>query len=265
MRINFTLLFLALFFTVSAQDLTDSLSKYSYLIQAKTVGSQMQATGFFARYQHRLFFVTAAHCITGWDPFQFRKIDNFPDTLFIRTSNDTSRLHYLPLPVADIKRSAQPFHDYEAPDVFVVEIKNPKNYPVYSVEKYFGERVRCETAKTIWVFGYPRNAGYNDYYSDRQQPFSCTALLGEAYCFYPFRPETRRPDQLNYFTSFKDSITGPGLSGAPAYILTQNKHIVFGGLYIGGGDKALRNGMVVRPEYVIDKITAEINGRTVSR
>jgi hypothetical protein len=259
MRINFTLLLLGYFFTVSSQDLSDSLSKYSYLIQAKTAGHKMQATGFFARYQRRLFFVTAAHCITGWDPFQFKKMENFPDTLFIRTSNDTGKLSYLSLPVADIKRSTQPFHDYETPDVYVIETKNPKKYPVYSVEKYFGERVRCETIKSIWISGYPHNEGYSDYLPDRQQPFTCNAELGDAYCYYPFRAEAKRPDPLNYIASLQEGAAAPGFCGAPAYLFTQNKHIVFGGLYIGSGGKALQSGMVVRPEYVIDKIVAEIN------
>lgn len=264
MRLNFTLVFLALFLCSASQDLTDSLSKYSYLIQAKTPGTKLQATGFFARYQQRLFFITAAHCITGWDPFQFKKIDGFPDTLFIRTSNDTGRLHYLSLPVADIKRSTQPFHDYEVPDVYVIEIKNPKRYPVYSVEKYFNERPRCESIKSIWVSGYSHKEDYNEYFTDRQQPLTVTAILGDAYCFYPFRPEAKRPDQLNYVTQFDDN-GAKGLSGAPAYLLTENKHIVFGGLYIGGGN-GLRTGMVVRPEYVIDKIISEINGgKTASR
>ena len=263
MRSIFTLLLLAVFFTASSQlqDLTDSLGKYSYLIQTKAAGGKTQATGFFARYQHRLFFVTAAHCLTGWDPFRFQKIEGFPDTVFIRTSNDTSKLHYLRLPVADIKQTTQPFREYEKPDVYVIEIKNPSAYPVYSVEKYFGEQVRCETAKSIWLFGYPKSEGYNDYYTDRQQPLSSTGLLGEAYCLYPFRPEAKRPDELNYFTQLEATATGPGLSGAPAYLLTESKHIVFGGVFIGGADKALRRGMVVRPEYVIDKIVSKIGNR----
>ena len=265
MRMKFTLLLLFLFFEASSQDFGDSMRRYSYLIQAKTQGSKLQATGFFARYQNRLFFVTAAHCITGWDPFTFKRIESFPDTLFIRMTNDTSKLHYLPLPVADIKRNTQPFHEYETPDVYVVEIKNPKRYPVNSVEKYFKERPRCETITDIWVSGYPPKDGYDQYLADRQQPFTSTAVLGKAYCYYPFCPGARRPDELNYTAQLKEAATNPGFAGAPVYLLTENMHIVFGGLYIGGSDKSLRSGMVVRPEYVIDKIIAEINGKTASR
>ncbi len=262
MRSTFTLLLLAVFFTASSQelDLTDSLSKYSYLIQTKA-GCKAQATGFFARYQHRLFFITAAHCITGWDPFRFQKIDGFPDTVFIRTSNDTSKLRFLALPVAGIKQATQPFREYDRPDVCVIEIKNPSAYPVYSVEKYFGEQVRCETAKRFYLYGYPKSDGYSEYLTDRQQPAGCAGPLGEAYCLYPFRPEARRPDELNYFMQMEGMPTGSGLSGSPAYLLTENKHIVFGGVFIGGGDKALRTGMVVRPEYVIDQIMIKIASR----
>lgn len=260
MRTFFTLHLLAVFAAASSQDLTDSMSKYSYLIQIKA-GDRAQATGFFARYQRRLFFVTAAHCITGWDPFRFQKIEDFPDTIFIRMSNDTSKLHFLALPVAGIKQATLPFREYEKPDVCVIEIKNPSAYRVYSVEKYFGEQVRCETAKTIWLFGYPKSGGYSQYLTDRQQPAGCSGLLGDAYCLFPFRPEAKRPDELNYFTRLEELPAGPGLSGAPTYLLTESKHIVFGGVYIGGADKGLRTGMVVRPEYVIDKIMAKIASR----
>ena len=263
MRKFMLLFFLAAFFRASSQKevLFDSLSKYSYLLQTKTAGSKMQATGFFARYGPRLFFVTAAHCVTGWDPFLFRRVENFPDTLFIRLSNDTSRLHYLPLPVTDIKKTVEPFREYESPDVYVIEIKNPQKYPVFSIEQYFKERVRCELVKSIWVFGYTYREELNDYLSDRQQPFMCTAQLGEAYCLYSFRPEAKRPDQLNYFTYLKNESAGPGLSGAPAYLLMEDKQIVFGGIYIGGGENSLRSGMVLRPEYVIEKLLLKIQNQ----
>ncbi|HVF96683.1 MAG TPA: hypothetical protein VM871_05155 [Flavisolibacter sp.] len=252
------LLILAYSKTPAQIDLTDSLSKYSYLIQAKD-RSSTQATGFFVRYQHRLFFITAAHCLTGWDPFRFRSIENAPDTVYIRLSNDTSKLKYMPLPLADVKKTARPFREYEAPDVCVIEIKDPKKYNVNSVEQFF-EEIRCDKARTIYVFGYPRGDGYNDYFRDRQQPFASTATLREEYCVYAFRPETRVHDAVNYYTYMKDG-TGPGLSGAPAYILTENKHITFGGIYIGGGDQVVRTGMVVRPEHVIRTILSSIGKR----
>jgi hypothetical protein len=260
MRTSLLTLLLFIAFTASTQDLTDSLSKYSYLIQIKTAGSKMQATGFFARHQQRLFFVTAAHCVTGWNPFEAQKVENFPDTIFIRMSNDTSHVQFLPMPVAGIKQRAKPFREYESPDVYVIEIKNPKAYPVYSVEKYFEEQVRCETAKSIWVSGYPYQKESRDYFIDRQQPLTSSASLGEAYCLYPFRPEAKRPDELNYFATL-DGVACAGLAGSPAYLLTDDKRIVFGGIYIGGADKALRTGMVVRPEYVVDKIISQIQKR----
>lgn len=246
------------FFKVSAQDLNDSLSKYSYLLQTNEKGIKSQATGFFVRYQQRLFFITAAHCLTGWDPFVFKPIKDFPDTVFIRVSNDTSHLKYLSLPIAGIKKTAKPFREYESPDVYVVEIKDPKKYPVFSVEGFFDEKVQCDLARTVLVSGYSGAQGYNDYLRDRQQAATSAATLSQAYCVYSFRPELKSYDALNYFTQFKDSATGPGLSGAPAYLLTEDNTIVFGGIYIGGVAKAIRTGMIVRPEYVLSKIMAKI-------
>jgi hypothetical protein len=260
MRKCFLALTLLVFFKASAQDLADSLSKYSYLVQTNENGVKSQATGFFVRHQHRLFFITAAHCLTGWDPFRFKPIENFPDTVFIRMSNDTSKLKYFPLPIAGIKKAAKPFREYETPDVYVVEIKDPRKYPVFSVEQFFREEVECDLARTVFVSGYPHAESHSDYLRDRQQPFTAAATLGEAYCVYSFRPEVKVYDPLNYFTYFKDGTTGPGLSGAPAYILTEDKTIVFGGIYIGGDARAIRSGMVVRPEYVKNKIMAKIFG-----
>ncbi len=253
----FTLAFFGLL-NLSAQDLHDSLSKYSYLVQTNDKGLKSQATGFFARYRDRLFFITAAHCLTGWDPFTFQRIENYPDTVFIRLSNDTSNVKYLPLPIAGIKKTSKPFREYESPDVYVVEIKDSKKYSVFSVEQYFEEEVQCDLARTVFVTGYPHAKGSTDYLRDRQQPCTSAETLDPSYCIDSFRPEINLFDQLNYFTNFKDSVTGPGLSGAPAYLLTEHKTIVFGGIYIGGTIKAIRTGMIVRPEYVKSKIRAKI-------
>jgi hypothetical protein len=245
-------------FKASTQDLSDSLSKYSYLVQTNEKGLKSQATGFFVRYKHRLFFITAAHFLTGWDPIRFKPIENFPDTVFIRLSNDTSNLKYLPLLISGIKKTAKPLPEYESADVYVVEIKEAKKYPVFSVEQFFDEEMQCELARKVFVSGYPHAEGYNDYLRDRQQPFTSANTLDQAYCIDSFRPEANLYDPLHYFTHFKDNVTGPGLSGAPAYLLTEDKTIVFGGIYIGGESKAIRSGMIVRPEYVKSKIMAKI-------
>jgi hypothetical protein len=242
-----------------AQELHDSLGKYSYLVQIDKRCKKTQATGFFARYQQRLFFITAAHCLTGWDPVAFKPIENFPDTIFIRLSNDSSKLSFLPLPVAAIKKSSKPFHQLEKPDVVVVEIKNGKKYNVFSVEDFFVEEVPCEFAKKVLVTGYPGEEKSNDYMKARQQPTTLFTLLDNTYCIYPYRPEAKAYDRLHYFTSFKENdVSESGLSGSPAYILTKNETIVFGGIYIGGMRAGSGQGMIVRPEYVINKIMAKI-------
>lgn len=250
---------LALFLSLRApaQESDDSLGKYSYLIQTNNKESKSQATGFFVRHRQRLFFITAAHCLTGWDPFGFRRIENCPDTVFIRLSNDTSQVKFLPLPVLHIKEAAKPFHAYEYPDVSVVEIKDAKKYPVFSIEKFF-EEVQCDLAKVVWVYGYPNPENSNDYLRDRQQPFNTIAALGQAYCVHIFLPDVKLNDPVNYYTYVNDGAAGPGLSGAPAYLMTEDNKIVFGGMYIGGTADPIKTAIVVRPEYVIDKIMARI-------
>ena len=78
---------------------------------------------------------------------------------------------------------------------------------------------------------------------------------------YPYRPDVKVYDRLHYFTSFKETdVSESGLSGAPAYLITKNETIVFGGIYIGGMQAGSGQGMIVRPEYVINKILSKIRG-----
>ena len=254
----FAFCFLGLHLSLFCQDLQDSLGKYSYLVQIDKRCEKTQATGSFVRYQQRLFFVTAAHCLTGWDPFAMKPIENFPDTIFIRLSNDTSQLRYLPLPVAGFKKATRPFNLFEAPDVFVVEIKNAKKYKVNSIEKFFEEEVPCEKATEVVVAGYPNEEDSSDYYKVRQQPFTLGSDVDDTYCIYPYMPDIKLYDRLHYYTSFKDNITSSGLSGAPVYLITDDATIVFGGIYIGGLYERSGKGMIVRAEYVINKILARI-------
>ena len=53
-------------------------------------------------------------------------------------------------------------------------------------------------------------------------------------------------------------VTSSGLSGAPVYLLTEDESVVFGGIYIGGMREGSGQGMIVRPQYVINKIMARI-------
>ena len=254
--------FIAIFISAISysQDAPDSLGKYSYLVRIDKRCVNAQATGFFARYQQRLFFITAAHCLTGWDPIAFKPIENFPDTIFIRLSNDTSNVSFLPLPVAGIKKSSKPFHQLESPDVYVVEIKNGKKYRVNSVEEFFDAEVPCELATKVLVSGYSYSKEVDDYSKDRQQPLLLDNALENAYCMYPYRADVKSYDRLHYVTSFSEkNISHAGLSGAPAYLLTKDETIVFGGIYIGGSGLGSGRGMIVRPEYVINKIMARIN------
>ena len=254
----FSCFLFCIFSTVHSQDFGESVSKYSYLVQTDKRCEKSQATGFFVRYDKRLFFVSAAHSLTGWDPVALKDQENFPDTIFIRLSNDTSRFSYLSLPVGNIKKTAKAFRDYEAPDVVVVEIKNPKKYNVFSLEGYFEEDVPCEVAKRVLVSGFPSVEHSSEYFKLRQQPAVLTTVLEDDYCFYPYRTDRKIYDRLHYFARFEEGKPKSGLSGAPAYLEIGKGLIVFGGLYIGESQAGAGKGRIIRPEYVINKIKARI-------
>lgn len=238
-----------------AQDLS-SMGKYSYLVQTEKGCGKQQATGFFARYQQRLFFVTAANCFTGWQADAQKLTGSVPDTIFIRMSNDTGSISYLPLPIKNLKR-ANPIGKADGPDIYVTEIKNGKNYNVLSIEGFFEDEVPCELAKSVLIagFSYPENS--SDYYRARQQPVTLGTRLENPYCTYTYQPEVKHFDYLHYFTSGKEIVKATGLSGAPAYLVADDESIVFGGMYVGGL-RGADTGKILRPEHVLNKIKEKI-------
>src|SRR5215204_4769293 len=140
MRICLFAFLLLAFYSISfSQDLPDSLGKYSYLVQIDKRCMKSQSTGFFARYQQRLFFITTARYIAGWEKPGVETVENKPDSIYIRLSNDTSKVSYLSLPVAGIKKSTKTLQSTGSPDMIVIEIKNAKKYDVYSIESFFQE------------------------------------------------------------------------------------------------------------------------------
>ncbi|HEX8316391.1 MAG TPA: hypothetical protein VF609_15415 [Flavisolibacter sp.] len=255
----FSFFLTALPIVLLAQNL-DSMGKYSYLVLTEKGCGKQQATGFFARYQHRLFFVTAAQSLAGWQAGAQKPGDNVPDTIFIRLSNDTGRISYLPLPVANLVK-ANPPGNSEGPGVYVTEIMNGKNYNVLSIEDFFEDEVPCELAKSVLIAGYSQPENSTDYYRARQQPFTLGTPLENPYCTYTYRPEVKHFDYLHYFAAGKEKLAAAGLSGAPAYLVAEDASIVFGGMYVGGLREGSGTGMILRPEHVLNKIKDKIFGR----
>lgn len=257
---------IAFFFSSSitngySQEKQNELAKYSYQVQLTRQCSTSQALGFFVRYEQRLFFVTTSQCVTGWDPLAAQTATALSDTLFVRLSADTSKVTYLPLPVAQIKKTARRYSDVDAPEIYVMEVKNPRKYKVFSIEDFFEEDVPCELAKQVVVVGLPELKRTGLAAEEFAESFRFNTSLDASYCNYPYLPDVKTYDKLHYVASFKENMADQVLSGAPAYLVTDNESIVFGGVYIGSSRGAVKTGRIIRPEFVLNEIIARISER----
>lgn len=255
MRVFFAVLFLTLFsVAASSQTVQNTLDKYNYLVQTTRQQTAPQSIGFFVRYQTRLFLITST-CFLKPDRAATPATSSYPDTLYVQSSTDTSSTAHLALPVIRLRKASKAT---EASDICVMEIKNPKRYNVFSVEDFFVEEVPCELAKSVLVAGYAKQANDDEEQSTRGQTFLYNPSLEEAYCLLTYLPEQKDYDRLHYFPSFAKEATKPTLSGAPAYLLTKDDTIVFGGVYLGMSHGTAR-GKIIRPEHVIYQVIDRIN------
>jgi len=73
----------------------DTLDKYSYIIVTTDLHTKKEdvATGFFYRYNNKLFLVTAYHVLTGYDVLNKAFKDIRPDTMTVWYRDSTDR-HY---------------------------------------------------------------------------------------------------------------------------------------------------------------------------
>jgi hypothetical protein len=253
MRVFFAVLSLLLYCAAHSQDVQSTLDKYSYLVQTSRQEAAPQALGFFVRYETRLFLITSACFLKNNKQVSPATSAGYPDTVFVQSSTDTSIAH-LALPVVRLKKATK---EPETSDICVVEIKNSKRYNVFSVEDFFVEEVPCDLAKSVVVAGYAKLEASDDQNS-RGQTFLFNSSLEEAYCLLAYIPEQKAYDRLHYFPSFANEAARPALSGAPAYLLTKDDTIVFGGVYVGMSTGTAR-GKIIRPEHVIYQVIDRIN------
>jgi|GEM_PF-6683642 len=256
MRVFFAVLILMLFSIAAySQNEQNNLDKYSYLVQTNRQETAPQAIGFFVRYQTRLFLITSTCFLKTDKQITPATLAKYPDTLYVQSSTDTSSTAHLALPVIRLKKASKAT---EESDICVVEIKNPKRYNVFSVEDFFVEEVPCELAKSVLVAGYAKQTNGDEDQNSRGQTFLFNSSLEEAYCLLSYLPEQKDYDRLHYFPSFAKEATKSTLSGAPAYLLTKDDTIVFGGVYVGMSQGTAR-GKIIRPEHVIYQVIDRIN------
>ncbi|RYF84603.1 MAG: hypothetical protein EON98_08770 [Chitinophagaceae bacterium] len=244
MRLLLFLLFGCCGTVVCAQDLTDTLSKYCYQVQINRHCQSPKATGFFVRYEKRLFLVSCGR-LSG--VFKRSSDNTKTDTLFLRSVGDTS---LLPLPLAELSYSVKRNKEQLGSDLLVMEITKPKKYSVFSVEDFFGEEIPCEEASKVILTGFTVRAQDENNAETPLHSLFLNTSLNETYCVYSYLPELKAYDQTHYYPAFEQDMRKMELSGAPAFLLTKDDGVVFGGVYLGVRSGTNR-GMIIRPEYVI--------------
>lgn len=231
-----------------------NLQKYSYFIfGVKTPNTINQGTGFFVREQERLFFITAAHTITGWSPITGKNDPGpLPGDIFqLRLYKDNTEV-FIPLDFSKHKQSYVKKLGFDQPDLFVMEIKN-LNFEINSIESYFMKYPLTDSIHESQIFGFPV-LEENDPNKYVKAPASkLEAELGFDYKKKIYWQMFNKYDSINYQLKILNSFsTLHGYSGSPVFHKIGNKReIVFGGVLFSGDPPFT---FVIRPEYILEEI-----------
>ena len=215
----------------------ESLQRYSYHMMGYNDSAlQFKGTGFFVRYNNKIFFVTAKHTVVPYntDCIPFRKPDIW--TIFLP---DGGLLNPLEINVNVIKDTVK--CPYPA-DVIAIEINNPKNYKIHYME--FSSP--SELPKTLGEISIDGFQGLNN-----------ITVLNNITHFYSTLSIINQVDSFNYIVtptgiSITDSLRG--LSGAPTFLQdSTTKKWAFLGTLVKI-DTAKKELYLVRAEAIFNEI-----------
>jgi len=205
----FCLLFSLVFESViySQNSFTNNLAqykKYSYLIiQYPKIQSNVDrlsvhvATGFFMRYEKRLFLVTNYHVVSGVEGWNAKFKNAFKeifDSIRIRYYDTQNNPHYYTINLGTVNKERKLVSFLTFPDVFVQEIKHlPKDARINSIEKFISSSDEKSDQRIAFSYQYSLSPG-NDIarqINDLEKNFSA----------YTFGPLTANPQIGTAFRS----------------------------------------------------------------
>jgi len=231
----------------------DSLKKYSYFFYAKISPSHWeQGSGFFIRKNNKLYFISDLHSFTG-QTIDLKKIPNYPDTLGIRLNDPEKKCEVYKIPIAEIKRNTKDIPFYLRADAWAYPIDTatiPKDVTIYSVENLIDTNFNYHEVHEAITCGYPNLHSSDTLVAMKAHPVLTKQTIYGDYCKKMYFSNYKSYDTIDYsVTAYTDY---GGYSGSPVYLLYKNK-IIFGGL-LSSGSLPQKAAMVVRPQYVLDKI-----------
>ena len=226
----------------------DSLKKYSYLVSGIINDhSAVIGTGFFIKKNASVYFITAAHVVTGWNALEKKWNKDDPDTFFVKlTDKATGEDVLCSIDVSASKKRLVPFSIWDKPDIFIYKIKKPSSYIINSIENLIVDSPANYVNEINKVFGY----GFASYthFSDFHSliNFVPTVIDASTVMKYDSIPNSRKnglPDSMHFMiapTFPWENNFGNGASGAPIFIYSEKlERFIFAGVVIAINRKGM--------------------------
>jgi hypothetical protein len=231
----------------------DSLKKYSYFFYGKvTENLWEQGSGFFIRVNKKLYFTSALHSFTGMT-IDHKKIPNYPDTLRIRINSPENKRVLYKIGISSIKKNTKDIPFYLRADAYAYSVNIadiPKNVTIYSIENFINPFINCNEVKQAIICGYPNLHTNDTNITMTAFPVLSRETIFGNYCQKMYYSSFNSYDTINY--SISAHVETDGYSGSPVFVIYRNK-IFFGGL-LSSGNAIEKMAVIVRPEYVLDKL-----------
>jgi hypothetical protein len=233
----------------------DRFSDYSYLIYGYNADRQRATgTGYFYSYKGQSYFITAGHCVTGWDPISYKFDSSWPDNLKICLKTKSGHFREYSVNAKPYKESTIPFHIHEKPDIFITKIDNASIFDINYVNN-FCERKNFQAYDSVLSFGFP--AVYVDDFSISEL---CKILsikqTGHLRGKYSDLNRTHVPgkfDSMYFQCNYISGIYDKGRSGSPVFKLSDDGMYCFAGMFAAGSPSTKRV-WVLKPDFIIKEI-----------
>lgn len=180
------------------------------------------ATGFFIRTSDNIFLVTNWHVVTGLNPENPNECPNKPTPHFLKIHviSRKNNITKLSLPLYDKKMEPLWYESNLGCKVDIIIYKLPKNtekyFYFYDISQGIDENsIDTEIAKDVFILGYPFSMDeLNDQFKEKN------------YFSFPIWKKgtiaTEPKLLLNEKIILIDSLSRPGMSGAPVFVAEEN-------------------------------------------
>ena len=262
------LLFLVSFVALSSFSQNTSkyteLQKFSYLLIGITNGvPTTESTAFFLKKNNKIYLVSAYHSFSSWDGYNGKKMLPINDTIRIRiVDKKTKNIVFMPFNVKKIVDGSTHIFYYRTPDVYMLELSNPKELTLYDINIIDDDKLVYDKRNGIpnRVIFYGFNNGilkikHIGDFKTVKSILSTGKMIGnmnQKRQIFDLQSRSIFIDSLNYKTTNKGA---EGDSGSPVFFEYLNKKtgkafFTFGGI-VSVGDAPSGTLLMVKPTQVM--------------